>query len=256
MTDTTCKRRPNSTWTKCRCETCMIDRYRKEKMSRRPGGYPRVPWQAAWSKLVGLVDEGWTATALADAYELPLHVFTHAIARHKAGGVRQLGPIASARLVAPPRRRPTRGFIPVLGTTRRLQALAVHGWTNAEICSRADVNQSVVSDAQAARRPLIAAAAAARIADVYAELSGTAGPSKMAHDRAAGRGWMPPEAWDQDTIDDSTSKPYCARWDVAEAARLRGEGWSYGELSRLYGVAAKTVRDRIAAATGQKEDAA
>ena len=45
------------------------------------------------------------------------------------------------------------------------------------------------------------------VADLYDRLSMTPGPSQEARDRAKRKGWRPPLAWDDDSIEDPEAKP-------------------------------------------------
>lgn len=203
-----CIRQPLSTWTRCRCAPCRLDQNRKDK-HRRIVGYKRTPWQDGWAVLVRLADAGWSGAAIADAYGLPLRLCQDATYEYRAGRVRPFTNQVAAAFVRGPIRRPRRGFVPAVGSTRRLQGLAVLGWTLGEVHDRTGITGSVLADAQAGRRPTIAADAANLIADLYEPLSARRGPSTRATFRALKNEWVAPLAWDEGDLDDPDARPHC-----------------------------------------------
>lgn len=86
------------------------------------------------------------------------------------------------------------------GTRRRLQALAVLGWSTTRLADRAGCSATEVSRWRSARSVSVGHALAVR--DMYDELAMLPGPSQQARTWALGRGWQPPLAWDDDHIDD------------------------------------------------------
>lgn len=91
------------------------------------------------------------------------------------------------------------------GAQRRIQALAAIGWRAQDIATRIGTTSQCVS--QIGIRPTIYVTTARRIADVYAELADTPGPSPVTRARAAAKGWLEPKWWDDDLIDDPTYTP-------------------------------------------------
>jgi hypothetical protein len=97
--------------------------------------------------------------------------------------------------------------VPRTGTRRRLQALAAIGWTSTDLAVRLGVDRTAVSENMRYEGPVLVTTAA-RTRALYDELSMTPGPSAIARARALAKGWAPPLAWDDDTIDDPKAKPY------------------------------------------------
>jgi DNA-binding CsgD family transcriptional regulator len=91
-------------------------------------------------------------------------------------------------------------IIPAIGTHRRIQALMAIGYPFADIAKRLGVHHDRIR--QYLIQEAIYTRTAARIARMYDELSMTPGPSRRARSIAARRGYLPPLAWDDDTIDD------------------------------------------------------
>lgn len=152
-------------------------------------------------------------------------------------------------------------MVPAAGTRRRIQALAVMGWPFSEIAARLGVTRCAVQKLGRASAT-VQAATARRIAVVYDELSMTPGPSVYTRARAVKAGWVPPLAWDDDTIDDPYAQPVGVGRDPAnapvvdddEVARLTDAGWSATRIAAELGVSERTVhRSRI---RGRREGAA
>jgi hypothetical protein len=104
-----------------------------------------------------------------------------------------------------------------VGVRRRIQALACIGWSQADVAQRAGYNESVGSNwANAAR---VLQGTRNTVAAIYDELSTIDGPTPRAAVAARRRGWHPPEAWSDATIDDPQAEPYdWCRDDVDEVA--------------------------------------
>lgn len=97
--------------------------------------------------------------------------------------------------------------VSVVGTRRRVQALAVMGWSQRDIAARAGIYQNLLS--RAINHDTILASNAAAVAKVFDELHMRQGPSKSARARARNKGWFPPLAWDLESIDDPNAQPSC-----------------------------------------------
>lgn len=179
--------------------------------------------------------------------------------------------IADRILAIAPNPPPVRS-VDATGTRRRLQALAALGWPLDAIAERCGVNRRTLSRALA--DTTVTVTLAARVAAAYDQLSMTRGPSAGTRGRAARRGWAPPLAWDDETIDDPATQP-CglpSRGDrqlvddvavdrflagnpvsltrperAAVAARLAGQGHSVHAVARRLGTGAATVRNLLRA---------
>ncbi len=106
-------------------------------------------------------------------------------------------------------------IVPAIGTQRRLQALAVLGWSNASVARRMGMHPEHMPRL-IANAVTINAKTAERATAVYRELSmripvGTTRQEKQsitcARTRANRNGWLPPLAWDDETIDDPGARP-------------------------------------------------
>ena len=91
------------------------------------------------------------------------------------------------------------------GSRRRLQALMRIGWTQTELAARLGVSWQEIYRIR--QQVLLLPATAQKVAALYDELSMLPGPSKLTAQRSARKGWPPPLAFDDDTIDDPTVGP-------------------------------------------------
>lgn len=93
------------------------------------------------------------------------------------------------------------------GTRRRLQALGVMGWPANVLSERLGMARSYVADLRFKPRDRVQRRTAEKIAALYDELSMVLGPSAVATAAALRKGWAPPLAWDDETIDDPAARP-------------------------------------------------
>ena len=123
------------------------------------------------------------------------------------------------------------------GTRRRLQALAAAGWPMTWLDARLGYRPGRCY--QTTRRQWVTLRVAAEIAELYDALwdqpSGAGREDRRARTMAATKGWAPPLAWDDDTIDDPDATPsgvvvqlraadrYAARVDDAREMLEAGE---------------------------------
>lgn len=162
------------------------------------------------------------------------------------------------------------GNVPNVGAVRRIQALMALGWRKADLAAEGIPSGQLVTRS----RDLISVEAWRKVRDVYDRLSMTPGPSQAARDRATARGYPPPLAWDDETIDEPRATPQhgeceeasidsvavdravargctIARCDtdlpptqderVAAIRRLSAGGYSDGEIAQTFGLSSRTV---------------
>lgn len=100
------------------------------------------------------------------------------------------------------------------GTHRRLQALVTIGWSQSRIGERLGFEPSNFN--RVIHQPRVHADTARKVRDLYEELwnqpqEGTDHRSRISVNRsksyAKARGWLPPLAWDDETIDDPGTQP-------------------------------------------------
>lgn len=149
-----------------------------------------------------------------------------------------------------------RRLIDATGTRRRLQALAVAGWDQRTIAPMLGCTQRALSEL--ARGARVRATTETRIRRLYDQLAHQPGPNALATTRALRRGWLGPEWWDPDTIDDPAYDPVLeveiagAELEAQDRAhrllevhRLTEAGLSAREIAQRVGTTQRTVeRDR------------
>jgi transcriptional regulator with XRE-family HTH domain len=111
------------------------------------------------------------------------------------------------------------------GTRRRIQALVAMGWSQSKIAARLGVAPTNLGTTMSGKQ--VHAATARAVRALYDELWNQPPPEDTHHDKIAAsrarnlarsRGWAPPLAWDDETIDDPRARPHGIRRDQEEAA--------------------------------------
>lgn len=112
--------------------------------------------------------------------------------------------------------------IAATGSRRRLRALLAIGWPRRELYERLGMNPEMLALNKliAGSQPKVTVARARQIGRLYDELSGKPGPDDRERERARRRGWFPPLAWDDDTIDDPNAQPSGERWHKPHGRRV------------------------------------
>jgi hypothetical protein len=112
--------------------------------------------------------------------------------------------------------------VDLTGTLRRVRALNWMGWTTRQVSEACGLRPMTLS--QLAWKGSVSAGTHAKVVKVYAELRGVIGPSSRIRALARTRGWAPPAAWDDDTIDDPVAHPNLTGYDE-ETVRALIEGF-------------------------------
>lgn len=203
----TCIRKTGSEWTMCRCEPCRADMARKSK--RRRNGHAAVESDVrteAWARVVAWVGAGYSATVIAGLSGVRRRAADSMVNDAKAGRNRSLHHATARRVMAAPQ-RPTEGggWVPSVGTSRRLRALTVMGWSMRSLSERCDLHESTLAALRDPKHRTTRPKFAVVVARLYDELAMHQGPCRYAATRAARKGWAPPLAWDD--IDDPNAEP-------------------------------------------------
>ncbi|WP_189554298.1 hypothetical protein [Streptomyces lavendofoliae] len=103
--------------------------------------------------------------------------------------------------------RPSVGDVPALGATRRVRALYALGHFNWEIAEAAGISRDAVCALAQGSWPTLKVAADDGVRRAYDQLSMLTGGSWKTRRLAERRGWVPPLAWDDDSIDDANAVP-------------------------------------------------
>lgn len=143
--------------------------------------------------------------------------------------------------------------IPLLGTQRRVQALACLGYTNQMIGERVGVTHAMVSLWALGKQRFIHADKARAVDAMFRELQLTKPletyGGKRAALRAARRGWHPPLAWDEETIDDPGAEPQLpesGQYDwVEDYEYLRESGLDDDAIAARWGMKRSSLAQRL-----------
>lgn len=258
----------------CHCAACSRAHY--HALVRRRAALVRGDWQP-WTEAAPVRDHvrqllaaGLTEKNVADLAGVSAGAIAHLM--HGSTGrqpSKRIRPAAAAAILAV---RPSAaaalsaGTVVSAGTVRRLQALVACGWTMQNLAAQLGVKPTNLTALM--QRPSVNVASAAAVRALYDRLWNQAPPedtkrqsvaARQARARAAARGWPPPLAWDDDTIDNPDATP-ADGWQrpgrlptadlLAEATELiRWEGSRELAAIRL-GVSRGTL-DRAIARSGQ-----
>lgn len=153
---------------------------------------------------------------------------------------------------------PQEGWVPGVGTRRRLRALSAMGWPLTLLEDRLGVARTCVQRMTAASGARVSAARARAVAELYDELwkldplaAGVSGQVVTRLRRAAVRkGWLSPLAWDDDVIDlpddelEAELRRRVALMDVEELQRCHNARFRGGDNSPLMVEAAREYKRR------------
>lgn len=144
-----------------------------------------------------------------------------------------------------------RSCVPAVGTSRRLQALAVMGWSIYYLANRLDIGRSHLYYIAHQLTPTVQAKTARSVANLYDELAMIDGPRNKTRQAAIGRGWYPPLAWDDDQIDDPEASPTGVGIDrrltfVEAYSELRQLGYDGDEeIAARMGIEVKSLQRQL-----------
>lgn len=211
---------------RCRCEPCTNAASTESLARARQKAYGRlvpVEWvdaAPARQRVQNLMADGYPLHAIAGAAGLDLSKITRLVYGLPSAGAAPTEKLRAAdvqavlQAVLNWRDMPDRTLVPAIGSQRRIRALSRLGWPANMIAQRIGTSQAHLSGI--ADRKRITAAMARAVAGVYDQLAMTPAPespyTKRLRTYAKKRGWAPPLAWDEHTIDDPAAEP-----DMGEA---------------------------------------
>lgn len=142
--------------------------------------------------------------------------------------------------------------VPAVGTTRRLQALQVVGYTREMMSDVCGVHRDTLTLLTLSRRSLVKASTAVAVQDMFTALSMDFPPdtlaSKRARNKAQRQGWSPPLAWDDD-IDNPDAEPQFPPDDknvwYEDYKMLRDRGMAHREIAQRMGIERKSLTQRL-----------
>ena len=163
------------------------------------------------------------------------------IARIRNGTVATVRQDTARKLLALTAGPANSGTIPAIGTVRRLQALAALGYTSEQIATHSGIPHGYVRKLMQATRPTVNVATATRVLHSYDALAMKTPPAGWVADRqrrqAAGKGWPPPLAWDDDEIDNPNARPNLGEGHNVWGSPLENVEWLAETGEKLPGIA-------------------
>lgn len=230
----------------CHCRPCLDAQSSRQRARYRAHAYgrpPKVDATAARQHLLTLVEAGMGHERIAAA-GLARQTVERIISGRAVTCTRRIHEVIMA--IAPNSR-----MVPTVGARRRMQALALLGWTNRDLAPL--VGRTPESLAATMRRSAtISRDLHERIASVHSRLWNTPAPisaaSKRVRTEARLKGWVPTAAWDDIDTDDAPSlgdAPQAGRTkssrihpdDVAWMLRTNTTSWAAAErlgVTRAY----------------------
>lgn len=202
-----------------------------------------------------LVAAGWSYRAISEAAGVApttVHKITHrgqaTVRRDVAARILR---VRADQVLA--RRANPAGFVPAVGTRRRIEALLALGWRHEDITAASGLPGAGRSGVVLHQRgDWVAKATHDAIVTAYAALSSRRGPSERTRRRALDLGYAPPAAWDDDADQDDPDAAPAAGWrpdcvphrtgaDLDEFERLTAAGEDPGRAARRLGVTTSAI---------------
>lgn len=204
---------------RCRCAPCTTaaTRYSKCWRLHQVSGQPPllVDVTPVQEHVNALLAEGMSfrAIALAAGYRSRNSLVSALAARR----IRRQTAERILAVTAASDTRPAR-YVDATGSRRRLQALAVMGWPSRDLAARMGArDHSTVLDIQSGKLTTVRQSTVDAVRALFDALWDESGPSTRTRSMAVKRGWQPPLAWDDETMDDPAAGPA----DAAEPSMSR-----------------------------------
>ena len=229
----------------CGRPTCPNVLYRSGLCRKHHGNHPirgYTPAGPAREHLLALRGRGWGGRELAARAGLTEAGLTW-ILDERSPHVQARTAKRILSIPVPVRVQALGGRVDSCGTIRRVQGLALAGWSQRRIAAEAGISPYTLSGAM--NQTAVLASTAAAVADITDQLQHRKGPAAQVAATAQRRGWVPLLLWDEDAIDDPAARP--SRTDfkgVSFVARYRDAREHAGH----------TDRDQIAAIMGLTRD--
>ncbi|MEV6769934.1 hypothetical protein AB0N05_15035 [Nocardia sp. NPDC051030] len=229
---------------------------------------PRVPVDAAREHVAALVAAGLRPAQVADLAGISRSTVFN-ITDPDTGRIQSAVERAVLAVAVPERPADVtadNALVPILGASRRIQALVAHGYPQSHLARELGIDPAHTTMAALVGRPNRAAGATGQtltakreraIRELFDRLQMTPGPSDRARDYGRRHGWPLPFEWDEDSIDRRDARPIRARWTPAstkaerreQVRTLTGLGLAASQIAEQLGVTKRAVqRDRQLAA--------
>lgn len=196
--------------------------YRNARIEAGTWDVTRVPVEPVRVHLRTLIDAGMGLADIVNASGVPGGTVNRILYMPH---VTRCAKANATALTAVEPRRGNRRSIDGTGTRRRIHALMRAGWSQGDIGARLGVDHTVVSEwAILPDGGRVHPDSEQIVRILYGRIHAEDGTNHRARMWAQRRGWQPPEAWSDQTIDDPTAEPYdWCRDDVDEVAIAKFE---------------------------------
>lgn len=206
----------------CRCRTCINGwnkAHQKRVLARLEGRPPKVPAAPITAHIALLYASDMTTGQIAHASG----VSASTIKDHASGLFPTIRRTTAVKILAVTPLQPTAvGFVPALGTIRRLRALYAAGHGSHQInAAQPELQIRSVEYIVAGTRSQVSVANRDAVAAVYRTLSNSGGQSPRAKQRAETEDWAGPEYWDEEDFENPAFTP--ALKVTAKAAEVIAE---------------------------------
>ena len=177
---------------KSSCKTCYTREWARKRYREKAYGTwsPFADIDKVCEHLAALRAAGVGINAISDAS----NVGRATVSRIANGHQRKVTHAVAERLLAVTAEAQQK--VSPVGTMRRLQGLAVLGWSLEELAPRVGTSPEYVGELQRGERRYILARTRDAVAAVFDELCMTEGPSDLVRVRAQRKRYVPPLAWD------------------------------------------------------------
>ena len=192
----------------CRCEPCRAAAAKASKAWRRDnylGVVKLVDAQPLKDHVAALMAAGMSFRAIAlTAGYTSRNALADSMTRSR------VRPATMARILAVNPKRDNRrdGYVDATGSRRRLQALALNGYSTRDLAARlGHKHAATVQDIASGKTPTVRFRTMDAIRELYEELWDRPGGNARSASIAKAKGWLPALAWDDDLIDDAGYQP-------------------------------------------------
>jgi lambda repressor-like predicted transcriptional regulator len=184
----------------CQRVSRFYDRRRRARIAAGTW-LPNVPVEQVIAHVDRLVSGGMSVNAIARAsgvssrtlQDLRLRSYMFGATAKAVFAVRPSGPSLPA------------GFVPGIGTARRVRALMALGWSLSAQSREVGMHIQQLWELAWEKQSYVSEATDRRVRDLFERLSATPGKSTRSRNAAREHGWPPPLAWDD--IDDPDAEP-------------------------------------------------
>ena len=192
----------------CRCDVCKVANSKRAKMwrlQRLRGVDHLVDADQLRDHVAMLMAAGMSFQAIAHCAGWTSRNGLADAMTHKRVKPRTLARVLAVKLDSDNRRD---AYVDATGTRRRLQALAVNGWSSYYLAERlGHAHPDTVQEIRKGRTLTIRLRTKDAIGLLYEELWDKPGPNLRAANLAKKKGWLPALAWDDDLIDRPEHEP-------------------------------------------------